>query len=389
MIYLDNAATGGFKQYAAKEVAVNVINNLCANPGRSGHKLSETASKIVFQARRQLCSFFNGYSTERTIFTKNCTEALNTAIFGTLKSGDHVITTCMEHNSVLRPLRFLSDTKGIKVSYVFSEKGLFSRKNDIISFDDLLPFLTNQTKLVIINGASNVNGASADINNVCQKLKKHFPKTFILVDAAQSGGHELLDLKQTGIDMLALACHKGLEAVGTLGALILSDRCDVSPLTYGGTGSDTFSPQPDYYPDRLESGTLNLPSIASLFESIIHLKKNLSFNADRLKSLTQEVLSKLNEIDEVTTFSLPNVFGIVAFSINGLSSIDAASILSDEYDIAVRGGFHCAPLMHKYLGTEEQGLIRASFAPQNTFDEADKLCAAVKELSSYSKKRYL
>ncbi|MCI5838083.1 MAG: aminotransferase class V-fold PLP-dependent enzyme [Christensenellaceae bacterium] len=381
MIYLDNAASGGFKPYASKEVAINVTKNLNVNPTRSGHKLAETGGRLVFETRKALCDFFGGYSTERTVFTKNCTEALNLAILGVLKPDDEVVTTCIEHNSVLRPLKFLEAERRVKIHIAFPEKCLFSRKNTIIRYSDVRPFLSKKTKLVIICRASNVNGSDADANEIAANLKKEFPETLLLIDGAQSGGHERFDMKGTGADMLALACHKGLGAVGASGALLFSDRCEISPLTFGGTGSDSFSVQPDYYPDKLESGTLNLPSIASLFEGILHLKHTLDFNIFRLNTLTKETIDGLKNIRGVKIYSLPNPFGIVAFSIENLPSVVAAERLSDEFGIAVRGGFHCAPLMHKYLGTEKEGLIRASFAPENTSKEAEKLCEAVKILA--------
>ena len=381
MIYLDNAATGGFKPYAAKEVAVNVIKNLNVNPGRSGHRLSETGGKIVFNTRKALCEFFGGYSAERTVFTKNCTEALNLAILGVLHDGDEVVTTCLEHNSVLRPLDFLSKTRNVHYHVAFPEKSAFSHKNTIISYSDIRKFFTKKTRLVVVNRASNVNGSDADVADIGENLKREFPNVLLLVDGAQSGGHERFDMKVCGADMLALACHKGLDAVGASGALLFSDRCDITPITFGGTGSDSFSPQPDYYPDRLESGTLNLPSIASLFEGLLHLKRTVDFNRYQLNKLTGETINELKNIKGVTVYSLPNVYGIVAFSIDGVPSASAAERLSDEFDIAVRGGFHCAPLMHKYLGTENDGLIRASFAPENTLREAEKLCEAVRIIS--------
>jgi len=381
MIYFDNAATGGFKPYSVQEVVPTVIKHLCANPTRSSHRLSAVGGEMVFKTRMLLKEFFNAPSAERVIFTKNCTEALNTVILGLLKKGDHAVISCMEHNSVLRPLNHLKAERGVTFDVITPKKEAFFTQKAPISYKDVRGLIKPDTRLVLINHASNVNGALADVYDIGINLRQEFPNVLFAVDGAQSGGHLPIDVKKFCIDALCLACHKGLGGIMGSGALILSDRCDPAPLTMGGTGSDSFNlHQPDYYPDRLESGTLNLPAIVALYEGLLHTQASFDFSAHQLPKMTEHLISALSQTDGATTYSLPNAVGIVAFSVNTVPSQTVAQILSDEYDIAVRAGFHCAPLMHRALHTHEDGLVRVSLSPQNTFKEISTLLKAVKEI---------
>lgn len=373
MIYLDNAATGGFKPRAVYDAMTTVTRYLSANPGRSGHRLSVTGAKITWSCRELLADLFN-CSPERAIFTKNCTEALNTAIFGTLIKGKKVITTVFEHNSVLRPLVRLRD------------EGLISLEIVAPTEEKPLPLcikekMTPDVYLVAVTAVSNVTGEFTPIKRIGELCRSR--GVLFLVDGAQGGGHVPLDMQENRIDMLALAGHKGLYGIMGSGALLFSDNVDIKPLTYGGTGTESFSlVQPDAYPERLESGTLNLPAIAALCEGLRYVKKNFNNFGELLYSSTADVIAALNAIEKVKCYSLPNKSGIVSFSIDGLDSTTAADIFNSDYDVAVRGGLHCAPLAHEYLGTSSGGLIRASLSVQNSAGEIDCFLRAAKSMAS-------
>ena len=240
MIYFDNAATGGFKPYSVQEVAEAAIKHLCANPSRSGHRLSETGGEIVFRTRKIIRDVFNGASADRVIFTKNATEALNTVIFGLLKKGDHVVTTCMEHNSVLRPLHMLKASGIIDFTVFQPQKNAYITQKQLVRYCDLRPLIKENTRLVITNHVSNVTGAEADISDIGSGLRKEFPDILYAVDGAQSGGHIPIDIERDNIDALCLAGHKGLMGIKGSGVLILSERTSPAPLTCGGTGKGSL-----------------------------------------------------------------------------------------------------------------------------------------------------
>lgn len=375
MIYFDNSATGGFKPSVVKESAINSIKYLCANPGRSGHRLATTGASIIYKCRETLSSLFSNGSPMRVCFTKNATEALNTAIFGTLKKGGHVITTRSEHNSVLRPLFELEKRGDISLT-------LIEPQHDILK--QIKNATRDNTYLVMINAVSNVTGAENDLSGIGDYCKEK--KIIFGVDGAQACGHTHLDMTALGINFLAVAGHKGLYGGITVGVLIFDKNTEIAPLTFGGTGTESFSPyQPEFYPEKLESGTLNLPAIASLGEGAFYAGRNIDTFAKILVEYTATLICGLEKLDGVTLYSTPNPYGIVAFSVDGFSSEEFADILSSDYDIAVRGGLHCAPLMHEWLGTIDGGLVRASLAPQNSAREIYTFISAVKEILSKKK----
>ena len=370
MIYFDNAATGGFKPRAVTDAAENVIRYLSANPGRSGHRLSVTGANIVYNCRSIAAEVFGG-TPERVIFTKNCTEALNIAIFGTVNRGGHVITTVYEHNSVLRPLYSL-------------------QKQGIINFDtvddtdkDMVSAIEEkirpETYLIVINAVSNVTGKILPVQEIGALAKKH--NLLFIVDGAQAGGHIHINIEKNNITALALAGHKGLYGIMGSGMLILSETANVTPLLYGGTGSESFSlSQPECYPERLESGTLNLPAIAALSEGLRYIKNNMINFSETVYEHTARLIDGIYDISRVKCYSKPNPAGIVSFLIEGMESSEAADILNNEFDIAVRGGLHCAPLLHKKLGTSPDGLVRASLSVQNSAREIDFFIKAIKKI---------
>lgn len=372
MIYFDNAATGGFKPRAVTDGAETVLRFLSANPGRSGHRLSLTGAKIVEDCRDIISQTFNS-SPDRVIFTKNCTEALNLAIFGGVNNGDHVITTVYEHNSVLRPLFRLKELGIISLDVVAptTEQSLV---------DCIKEKICNQTRMIVTTAVSNVTGEELPVESIGKLAKEN--GLLYVVDGAQGGGHIPLSVKDMGISLLALAGHKGLYGIMGSGVLILNDDVDISPLIYGGTGSESFNVhQPDTYPEKLEAGTLNLPAISALYHGVRYVKENLTNFSENLLSMTGRLINNLSTMKNVTCYSKPNRAGIVAFALNNLPSSEVADILNTDYDIAVRGGLHCAPLIHKYLNTHGEGLTRISLAVQNSSREINYLLKAVAELT--------
>lgn len=368
MIYFDNAATGGFKPDSVITAATAAMK-FCANPGRSGHKLSLACLERVYTCRKILCEFFGGYSYDRTVFTKNCTEALNIAILGTLKAGDEVVTTVAEHNSVLRPLEALKSV-GVKVKYA-------PLKNGEIDAAEILGLVTQKTRAVIVTLASNVTGASPDIPAIKQGLPE---STLLICDGAQACGHVSIDMQSSGIDALAVAGHKGMLGIQGSGALLFSERMNPDPVLYGGTGSESFNlNMPDFYPDRLESGTLSYPAIVSLGEGAMYLSENIVKNAEKTLQTTSFLCENLTKINGIKLYSKPNLYGIVAISLQSMQSEIAAYRLSEEYSICVRGGLHCAPLMHEALSSD--GLVRISVSPFNEQSECERLIEAVTALS--------
>lgn len=374
MIYLDNAATGGFKPDCVISAASAALKN-SANPGRSGHKLSLACMERVYAARSVLSEFFGGYGYERVVFTKNCTEALNIAIFSLPENGV-VITTVAEHNSVLRPLERLK-SKGVNVEYLpLNADG----EIDLTALEKIVNGAAQTGVPVcaaVITLASNVTGIAPNIQHVRAILPK---ECMLICDGAQACGHVPINIKAMGIDALAVAGHKGMLGIQGSGALLFSERFNPQPLMFGGTGSESYNlNMPDFYPDRLESGTLNFPAIVSLAEGAMYLSQHVNRHKSVTQSLTSQAVEGLKRIPEVEIFSKPNPYGIVAFRLKNIQSEMAAFALSEEFEICVRGGLHCAPLMHNALKSD--GLIRASFSPFTPRSAVPALISAIKNLS--------
>lgn len=368
MIYFDNAATGGFKPDCVLSAAAAALK-MCANPGRSGHKLSLACLERVYATRKILCDFFGGYSYDRVVFTKNCTEALNIALLGVLKKGDHVVTTVAEHNSVLRPLEYLKST-GVRVSYAqLTQAG----EIDVNAF---IRLVTRETRAAVVTLASNVTGVSPDIAKIREAIP---PDCLLICDGAQACGHIPVNMKEQGIDALAVAGHKGMLGIQGSGVLIFSERLNPAPVLYGGTGSESYNlNMPDFYPDRLESGTLSYPAIISLGEGVLYLKDSMQKDMRSVIEMTEYLCGNLADEEGVELFSIPNPFGIVAFRLKNIQSELAAFTLSEEFSICVRGGLHCAPLMHRALDSD--GLVRVSLSAFNTQSECEHFVSAIHAL---------
>ena len=353
MIYLDNAATGGFKPDCVTSAASAALAH-AANPGRSGHRLSLSCMERVVAARRILSEFFGGYGYERVVFTKNCTEALNIAIFSLPTP---IITTVAEHNSVLRPLEKLKNG-GAKIEYVPLNSENEIDLNEMERTVEVAARGGTPPRAAVITLASNVTGTAPDIMRVRKILP---PECLLICDGAQACGHTEIDMHKCGIDGLAVAGHKGMLGIQGSGALLFSERFNPAPFMFGGTGSESYNPNmPDFYPDKLEAGTLNFPAVISLAEGATYLKEHMSEQKKRVEDFTARTIEGLKKISGVEVFSKPNPYGIVALRLKKVQSEMAAFALSEEFGICVRGGLHCAPLMHKALGSD--GLIRLSFS---------------------------
>ena len=370
MIYFDNAATGAFKPYLAIQSAEYAIKHLNSNPGRSGHRLSILAEEFIYRTRKQIAKLFNAEDLSRVIFTKNCTEALNIAILGTVKKGGHIIISCYEHNSVIRPIEMLKSLGIIDYSVCYPS-------SDKITAEDIAPLIKDNTYLVCINAVSNVTGVENDIASIGKLL--HSQDLTFMIDGAQACGHSIIDMEKDFIDILCFAGHKGLNAIMGSGGLVFNKKTEITPVFTGGSGTETFSPIPSGYPEKLEAGTLCLPSICSLYEGAIYTEQNLGFFRKSLLKLTDTTIKTLSSLP-LKFYSKPNTAGIVAVESKKIDSVSLCSMLSEKYDIATRGGFHCAPLVHKMLGTSDGGLLRISLSPHNTCFEIKKLYYSLKEL---------
>ncbi|WP_251612131.1 aminotransferase class V-fold PLP-dependent enzyme [Pumilibacter muris] len=374
MIYFDNSATSGVKPESVINAAVSAMKFMSANPGRSGHSLSLKAGMLVYSTRKKAAKLLGLSEPERIVFSLNCTQALNTAILGTVQDGGNVVTTVTEHNSVLRPLFELQRAGKITVSLAEPNE------HGVITANAIERALTPRTYMVAVNHVSNVTGATNSIDEIGKLCRKRGIK--FLVDGAQSVGYGEINISEQNIDYLAVAPHKGLHAIQGIGILALGADAP-KPIIYGGTGTQSENVlQPSELPESLESGTLPTPAIAALNAAITHNEKTRAQSREKIHELSAYILETLQTIRGVKIYTPQNVFnGMISFNIRGIGSMDASNILSSQYDIAVRGGLHCAPLMHRHLGTVETGIIRASISGDNTFGEAEFFLKAVKEIA--------
>ena len=370
MIYFDDAATSRYKPYCVKRALSHSLKR-AANPGRGSHRDAIDAAVTVEETRALLSKHVNAKSAN-VIFTKNCTEALNLAILGTAKLGGHVVTTVWEHNSVLRPLSMLKKEGLITLTVI-------EGKNGKISANDLLLALNDNTYLVAVTAMSNVTGYAPPLDVIGEICRDKGVK--LLVDGAQALGHRKIDCGRIGIDYLAGAGHKGLHGIMGTGFLIYGKRSFVNPLTYGGTGTESDNLlQPLAPPESLESGTLNLPGIAALKEGLLWTERQFDRINERTAELSFYLHEELSRIG-IKTYSVAGS-PILTFAIEGKDSAAVSDLLSARYDVATRGGLHCAPLAHKTLGTIKSGLVRASIGCHLKKRDAKALVRAVKEIAA-------
>lgn len=377
MIYLDNAATTFPKPEAVYDAMIDCMKNYCANPGRAGHKLAMKAAREIYDTRENIAKLFNIDNPMSIVFTNNATDSLNLAIKGVVKTGDHIITTSMEHNSVIRPIKAL-EKLGVANTIVQCDKEGF------LDPSDLEKAIRPNTKLIVTTHASNVCGTLIDIKAISEIAKSH--NILYLVDASQTAGVYSIDLKEISADMLAAPGHKGLLGPQGTGILYIREGLNVDILKEGGTGSkseDLF--QPDILPDKYESGTHNTPGIVGLNEGVkFILNEGINKIKEHEEELCRYMLERLDEIPNIKIYGTKDAekrASVITINIGNMDSGEITFLLDSEYDIATRSGIHCAPLAHKTLGTLEQGAVRFSIGYFNTKEEIDKTIDALKEIS--------
>ena len=352
------------------------MDEVGANPGRSGHLLSIEAARIIYEAREALSSLFGVEDPSRIVFTLNATESLNLALKGLLKPGDQVITSAMEHNSVMRPLRAL-EKKGIEVDILScSEQGM-------VDPEEVKKRIRPNTRMVVLNHASNVTGTLLPIRDVGLITRER--DLLFLVDAAQTAGVYPVDMERDGIDLLAFTGHKSVYGPQGTGGLVIGERVheeEMVPLKQGGTGSRSeFEEQPDFLPDCFESGTPNGIGIAGLLAGVqFVLKEGIEKVRRQEMSLMKKLMEGLKRIPQIKLYGPENTENRIAtlsFNISGLSPSDVALRLEREFGVLCRPGLHCAPAAHRTIGTFPQGTVRFSLGAFNTENEINAAIGAV------------
>ena len=370
MIYFDNSATSRFKPKSVIEEFNRFVLQSC-NSGRSGHNDCIKVATKVLNTRETIKQYLGANDEYEVIFTSNCTEALNMAILGYVTPNSHVITTVYEHNSVLRPLKFLEDNYGVKVTYLAPDSiGKITAKQ-------VEEAITPNTKLVVINHTSNVTGITQDIWEIGKITKTHNIK--LLIDTAQSLGHEIIDMSDMDIDMLASCGHKGIHGMQGVGILVIKKDIKIKHIKFGGTGTDSdMLVQPDHMPEGYEYGTLNTGGILSLAKAFDWTYTNYSTLNRHYKYLSSEILYGLKSMPKITCYSdFPST--VISIKADGYSSSEVAEFLNN-HNIAVRSGLHCAPKIHSHLGTIEDGLCRISIGYNNQISDCRNLLHALSRL---------
>ncbi len=381
MIYLDNAATSWPKPPQVLAAMARFLTEVGANPGRSGHRLSVEAGRIVYAAREAVAELFHAPDPLRVVFGMNATEGLNLALRGLLRPGDHVVTSSMEHNSVMRPLRAL-EREGVSVTVVpCSPEGFLDPRA-------VLEALRPETRLVVLNHASNVTGTLLPVAEVGRALQR-MGGPLLLVDAAQSGGAVPIDMQADGIDLLAFTGHKSLYGPMGTGGLIIGERVPLEefrPLLRGGTGSRSeWEEQPDFLPDMCESGTPNGVGLAGLEAGVRWvLEQGVEAIRAHEVELSQHLSDGLREIPGVTVYGPDDAHlrtAVVSFNIAGMELSEVGMRLDEEFGIMCRVGLHCAPAAHRTIGTFPVGTVRFALGAFNTREEVDAALRAVARLA--------
>ena len=381
MIYFDNAATTWPKPACVVQAVVDYMEKVGANSGRSGHRLSVEAGRIVYDTRAALAQLFSVADPLRIILTANVTEALNLVLMGYLNPGDHVVTSSVEHNAVMRPLRYL-ESVGVELTAVPCPP------TGALDPSDVEQAIRPNTALIVINHASNVVGTILPVAEVGTLARRH--GILCLVDAAQTAGVLPLDMTSMNIDLLAFTGHKALFGPQGTGGLCLGERVDVDrlrPLKRGGTGSHSeFEEQPDFLPDKYEAGTLNAPGIAGLGAGVrFVLEQGVEMIRSHEEMLTARLLGGLQAIPGVEVYGTLDVrqqTATVSFNVAGLEPSEVALRLDEEYDIMCRAGLHCAPAAHRTIGTFPRGTVRFGLSYFNTVAQVDEALAAVGRIAS-------
>ena len=376
MIYLDNAATTMKKPPA---VVTAVTEALCSmgNAGRGGHDASLDASRVIFNARQKIAELFNGESPRQIVFTANSTESLNIAIKGILEPGDHVITTALEHNSVLRPLYEMED-RGVELTVIGSDL------TGCIDYADFEKNIRDNTKAIVCTHGSNLTGNMLDIKRI-GAIARAYDLIFV-VDASQTAGVFDIDVQDMNIDILCFTGHKGLLGPQGTGGMYVREGVHVKPLLSGGSGVQTYSRNhPVEMPTALEAGTINAHGLAGLSAAVDYLNET---GLDEVRRIEKELMTHFYEgVKDVPGVKIYGDFtagercAIVTLNIWDYDSSEVSDALYMHFGISTRPGAHCAPLMHHALGTVDQGAVRFSFSHYNTMEEVDAAINAVKELA--------
>lgn len=385
LIYLDNAATSFPKPEEVYVFMDHFYRNYGVNPGRSGYDLCLEAGALVEETRKMLTDFFNGKDPNRLCFSYNSTDALNLIIFGMLQEGDHAITTNLEHNSVLRPLYHLYKYSGVEVDYIpFDGQGF-------VDPDDFSEKFKNNTKLVIINQASNVIGTVQPIKEIGRRCRERgIP---FAIDASQSAGKIKIDIEDSNVDVVAFTGHKSLLGPTGIGGLYVREGIEIKHTRAGGTGvRSAVRTHLEEYPYRLEYGTINSLGVAGLHAGLKWIqKKGIDGIQEQEMSLAAKLRDGLKELKGVNLYcqnDLRNHIAVLSFNVDGLEAINTATMLDVDYNVASRSGLHCAPLVHEQLGTDKiHGAVRFGIGPFNTEKDIEAATQAVKEIVEFQKNR--
>ena len=376
--YFDNSATSNPKPKAVLEKVQEALIYFNGNPGRSGYKKAVEIDRAIYNVRVKIAEFFNIKDPLKIAFTSNASESLNFAVKGAGLSDCHIISSVLEHNSVLRPLHYLRDEKNVSLSFVSPHKD----SEDFLK--EIKSLINEKTKAIVLNHISNVTGYIADIEAVGKLCREK--NLLFIVDASQSAGFLKIDVEKFNIDILCFTGHKSLFGIQGTGGIYVREGISLNPLLEGGTGSFSKLPrQPKRMPELLECGTLNTPGILSLGAGIDFIN---SVGLENIKNheyaLTKRFIDKISEIKNITIYGYKDIFrgAVVSLNIKNISSSDLSAVLDEEFNICTRSGFHCAPLAHKFYDTYETGMVRFSFGYFNTAEEIDYAAEALKEICS-------
>ena len=378
MIYLDNAATTMHKPQTVVEAVAQAMRSL-GNAGRGATSGALDAARTIHGCRAKLARLLGCPRADHVCFTPNSTAALNAAINGVVRPGDRVVTTVLEHNSVLRPLNRLAAERGVTVEHAGCDA------NGVLDYDELERLMTPGTRAVVVTHASNVTGNAVDVTRVAAMA--HAVGALAIVDASQSAGAAQIDMQAMGLDVVCFTGHKGLMGPQGTGGLAVAEGVDVAPWAMGGTGVHSFDAlQPMEWPTRLEAGTLNGHGIAGLSAGVdfIEAQGGVEAIAAHERALADRFLAGVREIPGITlygAFDQPSRSAIVSLNVGNIDSAEISDALMQGWGIATRPGAHCAPLMHRALGTERQGVVRFSFGYFNTVEEVDMAVEALCDLS--------
>lgn len=384
LIYLDNGATSFPKPETVYTFMDHFYRNFGVNPGRSGYDLCMESGEVIDTTRKQLTKFFNGTDFNRLCFSYNSTDALNLVIQGMLEKGDHAVTTTLEHNSVLRPLYHLGEYNGVEVDYIpVDDKGF-------VDPDDFVKAFKTNTKLVIINHASNVIGTIQPIKEIGAHCQKHgIP---FALDASQSAGKIPIDLNEQNLDIVVFTGHKSLLGPTGIGGLYVRNNIDIRLTRAGGTGvRSAVRTHLFEYPYRLEYGTLNSVGVAGLHAGVKWVEeKGIRNIHEHEMKLTKMLKDGLADVEGITLYCLDDLtdhIGIFLFNVDGFEALNVGTLLDVDYNIACRTGLHCAPLIHEHLGTTEiHGAVRFGIGPFNTEEHINIAIEAVKEIAEMKRK---